>query len=138
MKPYDREQKFVSQKVRRDEYYEPTIAVRKALRAKYRPGKCSSLGSSAPAAFCDLCQGFAKANLDNINFPGMKAGRAAGRIAQVGLVSLQRSQPDSRLPVCFERQGPKYPLVILTFACPAASRTSAKVRPPAKAWLMKV
>ena len=30
------------------------------------------------------------------------------------------------------------PLVMLTFEWPAASRTSAKVLPPAKAWLMKV
>ena len=32
----------------------------------------------------------------------------------------------------------RYVLVIDTLACPAASRTSAKVRPRARAWLMNV
>jgi hypothetical protein len=42
------------------------------------------------------------------------------------------NSPSSSTATC------KYTLVVNTLACPAAARTSANVRPPAKAWLINV
>jgi len=52
--------------------------------------------------------------------------------------TLSRRQPNSAPTSLPSTATCRYPLVMLTFECPAASRTSANVRPPARAWLMNV
>lgn len=67
-------------------------------------------------------------------------GSARRFAMDTGLAETQSDYPNrNRFPTSWSSTAMcRYVDVMLTFACPAASRTSASVLPPASAWLMNV